>query len=136
MCFSGTPTVWTGSAKSRRFPGQQRTYAVQRTEFCSRPRHRYILASGAVLQHLPFHHKRYVATELVNETSRRSEIIREDPGHRGHLVASSSMFFRFADREFCYLENRDSPKGFHEKVSSTSHHHFTIIRELIFLYYT
>lgn len=53
VCFSGEPALRSGSAMSRRFPRQQRTYAVQRAQFRSRPRYHYVLASGAVLQHLP-----------------------------------------------------------------------------------
>lgn len=54
-CFSGESALRSGSAMSRRFPRQQRAYAMQRAQFRSRSRHHHVLASGAVFQHLPLH---------------------------------------------------------------------------------
>ena len=65
VCFSGEPALRSGSAMSRRFPRQQRTYAVQRAQFRSRPRYHYVLASGAVLQHLPVDDGRWASSRYL-----------------------------------------------------------------------
>lgn len=62
-CFSGESALRSGSAMSRRFPRQQRAYAMQRAQFRPRSRHHHILASGAVFQHLPLHDGRWASSQ-------------------------------------------------------------------------